>query len=191
MSNSPLSALVLIGVAGVVGTFAWMAGTDDVVLTEADVVTLAPATATIGPRVMALTPHERRLQGRLEGARRQLERYKREGTVLPSGAIVVPDVDGTPLFIHPELVEGKGRYGEPLFAMANYKKRAALPLRKKMRSLLPEKNQPKMARAKQKLSFSKRPSNSDGGGASTGASSSSGGGDAKKKNKGKKKPADG
>jgi hypothetical protein len=148
VSKSPLSALVLVGVAGVVGAVAWMASADESMANEADVVGLPSATAASGPRVMALTPHERRLQGRLDGARRQLERYKKEGTVLPSGAIVVPDVDGTPLYIHPELVEGKGRYGEPLYAMGTYKKRAALPVRAQNRNLLPEKNQPKLARAR-------------------------------------------
>ena len=138
MSKSPLSALVLVGVAGVVGVVSWLVASDDPITGEAHVVNLPSATEGSGPRVMALTPHERRMQGRIEGAKRQIEKYKKEGRVLDNGAIVVPDVDGTPLYIHPEIVEGKGRYGEPLYAMGTYKKRPAGELRTVNKNLLPD-----------------------------------------------------
>lgn len=161
MSKSPLSALVLLGVAGLIGSIAWMIASDDMGATEARVVDLPAAGG--GPRVMALTPHERRLQGRLEGAKRELEEYKKRGKVLDNGTIVVPDVDGSPLYIHPKLIEGKGRYGEPLYATAKYKRRAAVPLRE-LKSAVPDKLKSKVAdvRDSAKIGFQKKPSAHDG-----------------------------
>jgi hypothetical protein len=192
VSKSPLSALILVGVAGVVGAFAWMALSDEAIESEASVVQMPSATDRSGPKVMALTPHERRLQGRLEGAKREIEKYKEEGRVLESGTIVVPDVDGSPLYIHPELIKGKGRYGEPLYAMAKYKKRPALPLTTP-KNLLPAKNQPKVAKAKKgTLTFGTKPT-ADGetGVGNTSAGGGAEGGKGKNKGKGKTKPGDG
>lgn len=179
MSKSPVSALVLVGVAALVAAFAWMMSTDAPIESEARVVDL-PEVST-GPTVMALTPHERRLQGRLEGAQREIEEYKKQGKVLENGAIVVPDVDGSPLYIHPKLIEGKGRYGEPLYATAKYKRRAAMPLRE-LKTNIPDKAKPKLAdaRGKLKLGFEKKPGSENdragGAGADDGSGSGSGNG---------------
>lgn len=156
MKNTPVSALVMIGAAGLIGWVAWsMTGSDPIDVTSPVDVSAHRAT----PRVMALTPHEKRLKGRIEGARRQLEEFKAMGEVLPNGEIKVPDVDGSPLYIHPELFEGVGRYGEPLYAMAKYKRRAAVPLRELQSTPKDSKAQPKLMdmRANSPLKFGSAP----------------------------------
>ena len=77
---------------------------------------------------MALTPHEQRKAKRLEAAKRKIEDFKRRGEVLPNGEIKLKDLDGTPFYVHPELIEGVGRYGEPTFALVEYKRRTAGPV---------------------------------------------------------------
>ncbi len=131
MKNSPLSALVLIGVAGLVGTVGWFALLDDPI--DAEPAEVAAPTAKT-PTVMNVTPRERKLQQRLDDARAQIERYKEIGEVLPNGAIKTVDRNGTELFVHPELIEGVGRYGEPLFMMATYKKKEAVPLLRNLKA---------------------------------------------------------
>ena len=184
MKNSPLAALLLIGVAVLVGGMAWALSGDDALATDPKVV-IAPQVNKRTVEVVAMTPRERLRQGRLEAARRELDEYKRTGTVLPNGEIKVADVDGSPLYIHPELVEGVGRYGEPLYAMAKYKRRAPVPLYKEIKSKAKEKFAPKIVdgRGKKLLKFGTKPSEEDDGsggggdesGAGTGASAGGGG----------------
>lgn len=143
MKNTPLSALVLLAAAGLVGAVAFFALGDDPQQPESKVVQVTTVSET--PKVMNLTPHEQRKQERLEATKRQIEEYKKIGKVLPNGEIKVPDVDGSPLYIHPELIEGVGRYGEPIYALAKYKRRAAVPLRQTIRSRVKnEEAQPKL-----------------------------------------------
>ncbi|MDG2149070.1 MAG: hypothetical protein P8N09_06060 [Planctomycetota bacterium] len=131
MKNSPLSAVVLFGIAGLIGGVAYMATGDSRI--EADpAVVAAPVQKT--PKVMQITPHERKLAKNLADAREELEEYKRTGKVLKNGAIKVIDDGGTPMLVHPELIEGVGRYGEPLYMKATYKKRAAVPLLRDMKT---------------------------------------------------------
>lgn len=162
MSKSPLFAISLATAAFVVGGAAWMLSGDESVETAASVVDLPEART--GPRVMALTPHERRLKGRLEASKRKIEEYRKQGKVLENGTIVVPDVDGSPLYIHPKLIEGVGRYGEPLYAMARYKRRAGVPVNHKIEAKMPANMQPKMVdlRDKKILTFGTKPGEDDG-----------------------------
>lgn len=136
MKNSPLSAVVLISIAGLVGGIALVATSDDRIESNPDVVA-RPAIKT--PTVMEVTPHQRKLERRLEQAEQEIEQYKKTGKVLANGAIKTIDESGTPLYVHPELIEGKGRYGEPLFMMATYKKKAAVPLLSKYKAPKSEK----------------------------------------------------
>ena len=129
MKISPLSALVLFGLAGLVGGITWIAtsqGDDSVDPAK------VPEPTVSTPRVVPVSPYERKLAQRLERAKRKLEKYKEEGTVLPNGEIKTKDENGTPLWVHPELVEGVGRFGEPFYMYATYKKRPAAPLLRDM-----------------------------------------------------------
>jgi len=125
VKNSPLSALVLFGIAGLVGGVTWIAVGNDRI--ESEPARLQQTTAH-APTVVPVTPREKKLAKLLEHSKAQLERYREEGTVLPNGEIKVMDASGTPMWVHPELIEGVGRFGEPLYAMATYKKRPAVPL---------------------------------------------------------------
>ncbi|MCB9899173.1 MAG: hypothetical protein H6825_14305 [Planctomycetes bacterium] len=142
MKSSPLSALIMIGVTGLAGTVAWMVWGDRAPIEQQPV--LSEVVTPAQPEVMALTPWEQRKKGRLEGAKREIERYKQEGKVLDNGAIKVKDVDGSALYIHPELIEGTGRFGEPLYVMAKYKRRAPVPLREYRGGPKNPANQPKL-----------------------------------------------
>ena len=183
MKNSPLAAFLLIGVALLVGGMAWALSGGDALDTDPKVV-IAPQVSKRTVEVVAMTPRERLRQGRLEAAERELEEYKRTGTVLPNGEIKVADVDGSPLYIHPELIEGVGRYGEPLYAMAKYKRRAPVPLYKEIKSKAKGKFEPNVvdARGKKLLKFGTKPSEEDdssgddGGESGGGPGASAGGG---------------
>lgn len=179
MKNSPLAALLLVVMAGVIGGLTWMLSGDDPIESDAktvDVPEVSPNTV----EVVAMTPRERMLKGRLEAELREIERYRKQGVTMPNGQIKVTDVDGEPLYIHPKLVEGVGRYGEPLYATVKYKRRAAVPVRKEIKSLLPEKARPTLmdARDKKILTLGTKPGEEDAGppkGASTGGEDGSGG----------------
>jgi len=183
VKNSPLAAFLLIGVALLVGGMAWALSGGDALDTDPKVV-IAPQVSKRTVEVVAMTPRERLRQGRLEAAERELEEYKRTGTVLPNGEIKVADVDGSPLYIHPELIEGVGRYGEPLYAMAKYKRRAPVPLYKEIKSKAKGKFEPNVvdARGKKLLKFGTKPSEEDdssgddGGESGGGPGASAGGG---------------
>ena len=184
MKNSPLAAFLLIGVALLVGGMAWALSGGDALDTDPKVV-IAPQVSKRTVEVVAMTPRARLRQGRLEAANRELAEYKRTGTVLPNGEIKVADVDGSPLYIHPVLIEGVGRYGEPLYAMAKYKRRAPVPLYKEIKSKAKSKFTPKVVdpRGKKLLKFGTKPSeeddsSGDGGGESGGGPGANAGGGA-------------
>jgi hypothetical protein len=130
LKNSPLSAFVLIGIAGLVGGVTYLASGDERIEADPEVVA-RPVLKT--PKVMVVTPHEQKKARLMAEAQEELEEYKRTGKILPNGAIKPLDANGTPLYVHPELIEGVGRYGEPLFMMATYKKKAAVPLLRDMK----------------------------------------------------------
>ncbi len=145
MKNTPLSALVMVGATGLVGTVAWLTWGYRAPIEPAPAVTTS--VQPVKPRVMDLTPWERRMKGRLEQAERQIEQYKQEGKVLRSGAIKTKDIDGSPMYVHPELIEGTGRFGEPKYVMAKYKRRAPVPLRELKATPKAPELQPKLAKA--------------------------------------------
>jgi hypothetical protein len=184
VKNSPLSAFVLLGAATLIGGVAWFAIDDERIPTEVQVVTAVPEAS--GPRVTNLTPFEARKKGRLEAARREIEEYKKVGKILDNGAIKVMDDDGTPLYVHPDLIEGVGRYGEPLYAMAKYKRRPGVPLRDASQMPRPkaESAQPQVGRVKpgkSPINFGKKPDDerqpaSAGGGTDSGGDDSQAGG---------------
>lgn len=180
MKNSPVAALVLIGVAAVVCGVAWAVSDDGSIENDPKVV-IAPEVSKRSVEVVAMTPRERVRQSRLKAKRRELENYKNTGEVLPNGEIKTVDVDGSPLYIHPELIEGIGRYGEPLYATVKYKRRAAVPLRKEIKSMAPAKFMPKIldVRHEDILTFGTKPSEEDddkggGNGGSKGAGTGGG-----------------
>ncbi len=125
MKNSPISALVMFGIAALVGGVAWMAAGQESV--EPDVAPMIPPTVKT-PKVMSVTPKEAKMARIMEENLEKIEEYKRNGRVLDNGAIKTVDESGTPLYVHPELIEGVGRFGEPLWMMATYKKKNAVPL---------------------------------------------------------------
>jgi len=163
LKNAPLSALVLFGIAGLVGGVVWIAADQERI--EGDAASVPTATVST-PTVVQVTPREKKLQWKLEQAQRKLDKYKKDGVVLPNGAIRVKDVDGSPLYVYPELVEGVDRYGEPKFLMATYKRRDPVPFVKEPRQA------PKNARAhikrapKGTVKFAEKPT--PGAGANTG-----------------------
>jgi uncharacterized membrane protein YgcG len=172
-----LAAFVLIAVAVLVGGMAWALSGNEPLENDPDVV-IAPMVKKRSVEVLAMTPRERVRENRLKAARRKLENYKKTGEVLPNGEIKVTDVDGSPLYIHPKLIEGVGRYGEPLYATVKYKRRAAVPLRKEIKSMVPLKDSPKVidARHENILTFGTKPSEQDEGGGGMGGGMGAGGG---------------
>lgn len=127
MKSSSQSALVMLAATGLVGSIAWFALSDRGPIEPSEVA--LPPVEVASPNVMNLTPYERRLKGRVEAAERKIEDYKQRGEVLDNGTIKVKDVDGSPLYVYPELLEGTGRFGEPKYLLATFKRRAPVPLR--------------------------------------------------------------
>jgi hypothetical protein len=181
VKNSPLAAFLLIGVAVLVGGVAWALSGDAPLASDPKVV-IAPDVSRRTTNVVAMTPRDRMKKGRLESARRELAEYKRTGITLPNGEIKVADVDGSPLYIHPVLIEGVGRYGEPIYAMAKYKRKAAVPLLTDIKSKADSKFNPSIVdgRGKKLLNFGTKPSEDEEskGAGSSGSGDGSGGGNA-------------
>ena len=143
MKNSPLSAVVLVGIASVVGGIAYFASGQERIEGEARPVNAPVVTR---PTVVSVTPYEKKLERKMQQAEEKIAAYRKEGRVLPSGDIKVRDVDGKALYIHPEIIEGVGRFGEPFFATVQYKYRGGAPRLNGDNLMLPPKLQPKAVR---------------------------------------------
>jgi len=125
VKNPALPALVLLVFGGAVfGVAYWLDGGE----AQGELSTLdVPETDVIVPS----TPLELRRVEKLEEARDQLAHYREIGTLTDHGAIKVPDVDGKWYFVKNKIVEGVGRYGEPIYGIAKYKPRPLVPLVKR------------------------------------------------------------
>ena len=174
MKNAPLSALVLFGIAGLVGGVTWFATSHERI--EGEAMAVEPS-AVATPKVIQVTPKEKKLKWRLEQAQKKLDQYKKDGVTLESGVIKTRDPDGSALYVYPELVEGVDRYGEPKFLMATYKRRDPVPFVKEPRQA------PKNARMHiteappGTIKFAKKPESTGGAGADASGGSGDGDGD--------------
>lgn len=158
MNNpSMLAATALIGLALVVGVFAYLstAPADGI-----DAPVVAKPNLTQRVEFKDLSPWEQRKKANLEDAQRYLHQVKQEGKEVEGGLIRIRDTDGSPLYVYPELVEGVGANGEPLYMLAKVKRKAAVPLVE--RKAVPEKFAPTVKGAGKSLSFTK-PNSEDNG----------------------------
>ncbi|GJM20177.1 MAG: hypothetical protein DHS20C15_00920 [Planctomycetota bacterium] len=123
MKNPALPAVVLLVLGGVVfGIAYWLdgSGSDGPV----EPLNVPESVDTIVPS----TPMEIRRAEKLEKAKEDLAHYREIGELTEHGVIKVPDVDGKHYFVKNKIVEGVGRYGEPIYAIAKYKPRPLVPL---------------------------------------------------------------
>lgn len=126
MKNPALPALLLLVLGGAVfGVAYWLDGGES----QGELATLTvPEGEDI---IVPSTPLEVRRVEKLEDARDQLAHYREIGELTDHGAIKVPDVDGRWYFVKNKIVEGVGRFGEPIYGIAKYKPRPLVPLVKR------------------------------------------------------------
>lgn len=137
---SSTAAFVLVGLALLVGGFAYLTTGDELVEEPVDVITKGTG-SKVG--FVALTPRERKKKSNLEEAKRKLKRIRETGKEVSPGVFRIKDENGTAIYYLDELVEGVGRYGEPLFMAVEWTRRPMVPL--KVPRVLTGKNAPKVA----------------------------------------------
>lgn len=183
-TTSPLTAILFLGMATAVGAAAWLLSgttTDD----DAASPIQRAATDRSGVGFVAVSPKEQRKQANLDTAKRKLKQIAEVGTEISPGLYMIRDSSGDPTYYSSELIEGRGRNGEPLFMSAEFKKIHTVPLRDGVGMQTKTRLNPKMP--KQSLSFGKQagagPDSSGGGtsggaddGGNSGAASGGGGG---------------
>ncbi len=180
MKNPSLTAAsVLIGLAALVAGFAWMVSGGEQPAGDVALVPTTEASSEVG--FAAVSPREQRKKANLEGARRDLKRIRETGEQVAPDLYMVPDDNGDPTYYYSELIEGRGRNGEPLFMTAQLKKIPGVPLKERIK--VPQKFVPKYKKEPVQgvLSFGKKAAKGAGGGTGGGTnagSNSSGGGDA-------------
>lgn len=122
---STTAAIVLVGLALLVGGFAYLTTGDDVLDQPSDVLTKGTA-SQVG--FTTLTPREQRKKSNLEEAKRKLKRIREQGKEVMPGVYRMKEENGEPTYYLSELVEGVGRNGEPLYMAVEYKRRPMVPL---------------------------------------------------------------
>jgi len=120
------AAFVLVGLALLVGGFAYLTSGDDAQDKPSDVITQG-SSAKVG--FTALTPREQRKKSNLEEAKRKLKRVKEQGKEVMPGVYRMKEENGEPIYYLSELVEGVGRNGEPLYMAVEFKRRPMVPLK--------------------------------------------------------------
>ncbi|MGQ0552031.1 MAG: hypothetical protein ACT4PU_02290 [Planctomycetota bacterium] len=107
---------MLVGLALLVGGFAFFAGPDDA---DGAVASLPAAEApTERVSFAAISPKDKRKAVNLESAKREIERIKRDGEQVNETTYKLIDENGIETFYHTELIPGIGRNGEPLYLTA-------------------------------------------------------------------------
>lgn len=147
-NSSALGALVLIGLAVVIGVFALQS--DDGQL-ETDLVEPAP-TVRRASFQRDLSPQEQRKKANMEEAKRYLKRVKEEGVNVSGDLWRIKDTDGSPLYVVGHLIEGYDAFGEPKYLLHKIKREAAVPVVKRKVNI-PEGRQPKISKKKLQLGF--------------------------------------
>jgi hypothetical protein len=121
------AAFVLVALAVLVGGLALASG-DEAAAGDAEVLTAS------GPSEKAsfetLSPHELRKKGRMEEAKRELQKIRKVGEEVLPNVFRIKDEKGDATLYYGDLIPGVGRNGEPLYLMAQYKKLPAVPLKK-------------------------------------------------------------
>ncbi len=185
MKNPSVSAaLVLIGLALVVGGFAWLSADSSTDDQTVGVVTRPEGEQKVG--FVALSPREERKKGNMEATLRELHRIREVGEEVHPGVFRIKDETGDPTFYLGDLVPGKGRDGEPMFMSVQFKKMPAPPLKslnnknhKKIKGFDPTKRTNALERSYKQGDSTKGAggSGADGGvGSGAGPSGSAGGG---------------
>lgn len=169
--TSPVTASLFLGLATAVGAAAWLLSGSD-----PDDIAAAPierATAQRSVGFQAVSPKELRKQKNLEAAKRRFKRIEEVGEEISPGLYMIRDSSGMPTYYSTELIEGRGRNGEPLYMSVEFARLHTAPLRdglgeKGRQKLRLNPNAPRGT-----LSFGKP---KGGGGASTSGSGGSSGG---------------
>ncbi|MHC4845384.1 MAG: hypothetical protein ACYTCU_04390 [Planctomycetota bacterium] len=123
---STTAAFVLVGLALLVGGFAYLTTGDEAQDKPSDVITQG-STAKVG--FTALTPREQRKKSNLEEAKRKLKRIRETGKEVMPGVYRMKEENGEPIYYLSELVEGVGRNGEPMYMAVEFKRRPMVPLK--------------------------------------------------------------
>jgi len=121
------AAFVLVALALLVGGLALASGGDDGSAGQAEILTAAAAPAKAS--FETLSPHELRKKGRMEEAKRELQKIRKVGEEVSPNVFRIKDETGDATLYYGDLIPGVGRNGEPLYLMAQYKKLPAVPLK--------------------------------------------------------------
>lgn len=127
MKNSAsTAAFVLVGLALLVGGFAYLTTDDEALEAPSEVITQAS-----GEKVgfTSLTPREQRKKSNMESAKRKLKKIREQGKEVMPGVYRMIEENGEPIYYLSELVEGVGRNGEPMYVAVEYKRRPMVPLK--------------------------------------------------------------
>lgn len=124
MKNPALQATLMLVIGGLVFGLAFWLDQDQ---ETGPVTPLASEPGAIDV-IVKVTPIERRRQEKYEEAKERLAEFREVGEKTEMGTIKVPDVDGKFYHVKDKLVEGKGRYGEPLYGIAKYRRRGFQPI---------------------------------------------------------------
>jgi uncharacterized membrane protein YgcG len=130
------AAFLLIGLAFLVGGATWLLSAGDLDTGQAaQVPALAPSNE-IG--FVAVTPKEQFKATNLERTQRELKRIREVGEEISPTEYMIPDANGDPTYYSTELVKGRGRNGEPIYATMVTKKIHNLPAVDPKKYLAPE-----------------------------------------------------
>ncbi|MHC5210048.1 MAG: hypothetical protein ACYTG2_04960 [Planctomycetota bacterium] len=173
-TTSPLTAVLFLGLATAVGAAAWLLSgstPDEDVAAPIE----RPSTERSGVGFMAVSPKEQRKQANLEATKRQLKRIAEVGEEVSPGLYMIRDSSGDPTYYSTDLIEGRGRNGEPLFMTAEFKKVHTVPLRDSSKGLIASKTRLNPKAPKASLSFGKKKGGGAGTQSQTGGGTTSGG----------------
>ncbi len=122
------SAAVLVALALLIGGFAWMATGSRADNGDTAVLTHSDQGDSVG--FVALSPHDIRIKNNIEKGKRELARIRQTGKEVSPNTFMVEDENGEPTYYHGDLIEGRGRFGEKIYAMSQLKQIPTLPIKK-------------------------------------------------------------
>jgi hypothetical protein len=160
-----LAALVLVGLAALVGGLIWATAGGDPT-GDSQPITATTNTQEVG--FSAISPRERRKKVNMETTKRELKRIRETGEEVAPNLYMIPDDNGDPTYYYAELIEGRGRGGEPLYMTAKLKRRQTVPLIDPKGHVAPHQPSFKREKVEGVLNFGKP--TEEGGGESPGAS---------------------
>jgi hypothetical protein len=169
--TSPVTAILFLGLATAVGAAAWLLSGSKP--DDAGAAPIERSTAQRSVGFQAVSPKDLRKQKNLEAAKRKFKRIEEVGEEVSPGLYMLRDSSGMPTYYSTELIEGRGRNGEPLYMSVEFAQLHTAPLRDGLgeNGIKRSRLNPKAPRGS--LSFGKP--KGGGGAATSGAGGSSGG----------------